>query len=802
MFSTPRRSSSGGAAEISTPQSAGVPATPRVNDDAAERRRRRKSAIERRRSNLVTPHRLKTKVPLFTQSPQLNSPGAFAVQLPRLTPEELNQRYEEWMKIAADNKINANNTWDFALIDYFYDMSLLRDGDSINFQKASCTLDGCVKIYSSRVDSVATETGRLLSGLADAPGKRGRRGGDGDDDGEDGEEDSGKQKTRRAARSANTLAKDFASISVKKLDLEFSVDPLFKKTSADFDEGGARGLLLNHLAFDVDGKIVFDASDSKALIGDEELPMDELDAVDEQDQASGSDGSDGMHEQSQEQEQRWPNAAAANRHKASLIDISSMDAVFDGIMQHIDEAEICPSLADFEFTRDTSLDFSLLKEHFRDDESTAAVSDTAGSISGDIGADDNGDFGDDMAHFLNFDEGETGPVPLETASTLQMAEQEEAQEHGMEQQEQGGMHGLLHGGSGQLALSMAEDEDNLLSYFDTKLVKSWAGPGHWQLPISRAAMQKQQQHPQPQDQQSVDGEASNPEDPEGSKRKRAEKQLYYTDFMNGPDVDAEALFAKPTRASMITMSKKAAMSQDHTLPEDVHFSSKNLFNLLLKPKLKFNPRRTRANMAAASAAAAAGGAGPDGSLGAMHAGGTDGYGGFVVDGDGVGNVFGNLDDGLAGDMDDARMGFDDGDDFDDDVLPMAAEGANEDSKPDVPQLRLIKPLYVNYARRAKRVNVKKLKDNIWREMASVDRRKSVASADMATDDVDEVKLDGDQKFSEIVGGLKNVYPREKLDELSVSFCFICLLHLANERNLRIVGNQSLSDLTISQDHFE
>ena len=50
-------------------------------------------------------------------------------------------------------------------------MSLLRDGDSINFQKASCTLDGCVKIYTSRVDSVATETGKLLSGLADGESK-------------------------------------------------------------------------------------------------------------------------------------------------------------------------------------------------------------------------------------------------------------------------------------------------------------------------------------------------------------------------------------------------------------------------------------------------------------------------------------------------------------------------------------------------------------------------------------------------------------------------------------------------------
>jgi condensin complex subunit 2 len=66
-------------------------------------------------------------------------------------------------------------------------MTLLKEGDGVNFQKASCTLDGCVKIYTSRVDSVATETGKLLSGLADS-GNRKRRGEDEREDGDDGEE--------------------------------------------------------------------------------------------------------------------------------------------------------------------------------------------------------------------------------------------------------------------------------------------------------------------------------------------------------------------------------------------------------------------------------------------------------------------------------------------------------------------------------------------------------------------------------------------------------------------------------------
>lgn len=79
---------------------------------------------------------------------------------------------------------------------------------------------------------------------------------------------------RQTARNTNTLAPSFASLSTKKLDLEFSVDPLFKKTSADFDEGGAGGLLMNHLGVDGKGKLVFDA-------GDAGLDDDEVDEEDD-----------------------------------------------------------------------------------------------------------------------------------------------------------------------------------------------------------------------------------------------------------------------------------------------------------------------------------------------------------------------------------------------------------------------------------------------------------------------------------------------------------------------------------------
>ena len=47
-------------------------------------------------------------------------------------------------------------------------------------------------------------------------------------------------------------------------------------------------------------------------------------------------------------------------------------------------------------------------------------------------------------------------------------------------------------------------------------------------------------------------------------------------------------------------------------------------------------------------------------------------------------------------------------------------------------------------------------------------------------DPDEAK-----QFTSVIAGLRRSYPKEKMDEISTSFCFICLLHLANERGLKI-----------------
>lgn len=96
-------------------------------------------------------------------------------------------------------------------------------------------------------------------------------------------------------------------------------------------------------------------------------------------------------------------------------------------------------------------------------------------------------------------------------------------------------------------------------------------------------------------------------------------------------------------------------------------------------------------------------------------------------------------------------------------------------------LKKSKPLYVNYAKAAKRVDVKKLKDNLWRSLTLGSEHK----------EGEEDNVRGPQKFTDVVHNLKRMYSPKTMRDISVPFCFICLLHLANEKDLSIEGLKSM-----------
>lgn len=84
------------------------------------------------------------------------------------SPGELKNMLGQCLKMASENKITPQNTWALPLIEHLPDLIREEGGQQTNFQRAGVTLDAGVKIYSYRVDSVHTETFKILGGLGRA----------------------------------------------------------------------------------------------------------------------------------------------------------------------------------------------------------------------------------------------------------------------------------------------------------------------------------------------------------------------------------------------------------------------------------------------------------------------------------------------------------------------------------------------------------------------------------------------------------------------------------------------------------
>ncbi|KAK0734164.1 condensin complex subunit 2/barren [Lasiosphaeria miniovina] len=761
--------------------------------------------------------------------------------------------FEEWMKMATDNKINATNSWNFALIDYFHDMSLLKEGDGVNFQKASCTLDGCMKIYTSRVDSVAVETNKLLNDVADNQGnkKKGRDGAeDGVDDDEEEEVDENgnvvKKKPKKKGRSSEaTLAPSFASLQLKKFELEFTVDPLFKKASADFDEGGAKGLLLNHLMIDSQGRIVFDSSDD-ANDTAEPGPKPSHEGAD-------ADEMDLDLEESLEKETREIDDADDEDVE---IDVVTLGARFFPDLARLDELDVCPSLKTFDLGDPSgSMDIPFLRApgDWRQDQDKEKTPGPSG-----IG-NKSGMFIDEE-NLLGFDDDDDGLGAFDLGADVNFGEGGEAwareaalEPHMMRVFDAGlglgdgvGAEGegvdLMDGRNGDFAVSMTSTQkadqahEDILGYFDQALQKNWASAEHWRIRKIK--------------------DVNKPAEPT---RQRKEKQPFEIDFLSPLEPSlAEALYTQASANSAISLPKKDWKSKSRNmLPDDKHFSSRQLLTLFLKPKARMGRRRVLgggrgvfSNAAdaqyqndapegemdeafwASQKAPLLPNADPAASNGAP--GGDDAS--ALPQGDYDANFFQDNDLPFAGVGDDDDDDDDDGDEFADardhfspgpggpggpNAMGMMTEvgmtgafnGLTVTNPADlafgtmlVTQNRRVRPEYVQYARVAKKVDVRRLKEEIWKGMdfenldkAQDPNRSRLPTPPQEGDEGDDDANNPTLKFTDVVNDLQRVYPKAAMDDISTSFCFICVLHLANEKGLVIEKTPGLTELTIRKD---
>ena len=622
------------------------------------------------------------------------------------------------------------------------------------------------------------------------------------------------------------MAPSFASLQVKKMELEFSVDPLFKKVAADFDEGGAKGLLLNHLAIDSTGRIVFDSSDDAGdATAEAEGTRRRSGAL------AGDEGADGAEEEDVEQK---------NYSKGSLdmeIDTTALGQRFFPDLAKLDDQDICPSLKNFDLGDPTaSLDIPFLKasEDWRQDNESPQKG-GMGDKSGIFLDDDNAaEFDDEDGALAGFDVGadaafgEGGEAWAKVAAIEPQVRLHGGgfQEAGM--QEDNGGDGMGVGGfdieNDQYVVSLHQkkaegDHEDILSYFDNALRKNWAGPEHWR--IRRVK------------------DITKPAGHAPSKRK--EKEPFQIDFEAPLDPAlAELIYTPAASNSSISLPKTQWKSKTRNiLPDDKHFNSRQLLRLFLKPKARMGTRKAglggfpgNARMKQEEV--------PEGEMDeAFWARKENMANTNPLDEDAPqGNYDANFfqDDGLAfpggppeddDDFADAREAFSPGIEGNPGAESQVVAGilAGADGSQEgafgtqlVTQSRRLRPEYVQYARVAKKVDVRRLKEEMWRgigfeevsqfpfcQLSSNDHQLTSAqiisppTPASAPSDPPPKTEDGVLKFTSVMNNLQQVYPKQAMADISTSYCFICLLHLANEKGLTLENQPGLEELSIRRD---
>ena len=141
------------------------------------------------------------------------------------------------------------------------------------WQKASASLDATAKIYGFRVDSVHSETFKFLGGL-NRNKKELNLKDDNDNDNDNNDEEiievEETKKKEKIRRGVNTLETNIKKLNLSKYDIESEVDPLFSIMTSKFNESTAKGLLLNTIPLDENMNYILESkkvdNDKKVLL--------------------------------------------------------------------------------------------------------------------------------------------------------------------------------------------------------------------------------------------------------------------------------------------------------------------------------------------------------------------------------------------------------------------------------------------------------------------------------------------------------------------------------------------------------
>mmetsp|Transcript_18071 Transcript_18071/g.27329 ORF Transcript_18071/g.27329 Transcript_18071/m.27329 type:complete len:756 (+) Transcript_18071:26-2293(+) len=677
--------------------------------------------------------------------------------------EHLGELYKRAIRMNAENRINAGNSWNLRLIE---NMDKLIEEPSahceekaenghqaVNFTKASCTLDASVKIYSYRVDDVHLTSYKVLANLNrnDAVAtKKSNKDDNGTMNNETGQHQGNagmENGSKDCSKNVETLETNVANININRLDSAYDIDPLFHKMSKTFDEGGARGLLLVNLCVGGSGcNIVFDSTEDDSEGLDQKLPSEEgmidisvltsklestlgdillenLELVPQMRtlrQEYATLEQEGFVEREEIRSRRY----ASSQEEEREAEIS--------IHQEALERSMVSNARKSSVSRTTNTGLSQEQE----DEQEYAADDYGGD-------DDDYAFTD----FINNNSNE------ERFSSISF----EAEPFSDNLFQSGGTAGTM---AALNALCSTNDfSQNDYQFFSQETMERldknnhWAGSAHWK---------KTAQFQRKTNLKSKTGSKAG----SSEKKKKKEKQCFVD--LDSAMADMEELLKpanktkrNPNPLQISKASKAKYTKESNLLPLDAGFGVKEFSKLFLRPSL-----------------AGSQGTGTNTKTVGFHT-----------------QITTNHDDESFGGDEDG-FGFELADNHEeDDFIVEKLEG-----------VRKVKKDHVGYATVAKKVDVKRLKKDLWSELET---NFSIVQNDNFEDDaiVDDVIADdaivddhADVKereckvlsFNETVNQMET---NQSQSDVTVPFYFICLLHLANEKGLRL-ESEGLQDFNI------
>lgn len=420
-------------------------------------------------------------------------------------------------------------------------------------------------------------------------------------------------------------------------------------------------------------------------------------------------------------------------HSSNIdLDIARLQMTFFPILDELDEQDICPSLRNFDLGNasstfetpflkegdahspikkdmllnghhNTAADDRTIVDHHEDEENRFSdafdvVVDSGFGEGGEIWAKD------------TVLEPQTGVHTVELGTHAGGDEDDFLGEAGELNDTTGGYQMISRHSQG------AGTHGDILNYFDSSLGKNWAGPEHWRI--------RRMKHSQKLGL--------------NTSSKRKEREPYEINFSSPLNsIVAENIYTSTSASSVISLPRAQWRSKTRNLlPDDKHFSSRQLIQLFLKPGARYGARKVKGKGAHAINPQPTVELDVDEAFWARQDGKAnkeDDPERGPVRGDYDANFF--QDDGLAfpggipGDDDDdfmdARESFspryEEGYDkmstgLDGKLLPVDHEHEGTFGSQLITKSKRARPEYVQYARVAKKVDVRRLKEEIWKGM--------------------------------------------------------------------------------------